>query len=134
MISGYFETDGAPFVEVRLVLPRLGIRSEVAMLVDTGSTSTILHPDGLRDTEFPFAELHDEVIVTGISGTQTYYAEPAVVSLYDGEGRQDFRMDLYVAKPHPTVDGLESLLGRDILNQLDMSYDFRRSRLDFSVE
>lgn len=134
MIPGYFETDGTPFVEVRLILPRLGIRSDVPLLVDTGSSSTILHPDSVQDMRFPFDELRNEVTVTSVSGTQTYYSEPAVVSFFYGEGRQDFRIDLYVAKPHPTVDGLESLLGRDILNQLGMSYDFRRSWLEFSVE
>ena len=134
MIRGYFEADGTPYVEVRLVLPRLGILSGAAMLVDTGSTSTILHPGDVEDIQFPFDELRNEVIVTSISGTQTYYAEPAVVSFYDCEARQDFRIDLYVAKPHPTVDGLESLLGRDVLNQLGMEYDFRRDWLRFSVE
>ena len=55
--------------------------------VDTGSSATILHPGDGRDMGFPFDELRDEVIVTSVSGTQTYYAEPAVVSFYDGEGR-----------------------------------------------
>ena len=44
------------------------------------------------------------------------------------------RVSLYVAKPHPMVDGLESLLGRDVLNQLGMSYDFRSGWLGFSAE
>ena len=57
-----------------------------------------------------------------------------MVSFYDGESRQDFRIDLYVAKPNPVVDGLDSLLGRDILNQLGMEYDFRQSRLEFTAE
>ena len=132
MIRGYFEADGTPYVEVRLVLPRLGIHSVIAVLVDTGSTSTILHPNDVRDMRFPFDELRNEVTVTSVSGTQTYYAEPAVISFYDGEARQDFRIDLYVAKPHPVVDGLESLLGRDILNQMGMEYDYRRNRLMFT--
>ena len=134
MILGYFKEAETPYVHVRLVFPRLGVGRKVDLLVDTGSTSTILHPGDGRDMQFPFDELRNEVIVTSVSGTHTYYAEPAVVSFYDGEARQDFRIDLYVAKPHPTVDGLESLLGRDVLNQLGMEYDFRRDWLRFSVE
>ncbi len=134
MIEGYFHGDGTPYVEVRQDQPHLGVSDNVKMLVDTGSTSTILHPDDGGDMNLPFAELRNEVIVTSVSGTQTYYAEPAVVSFYDGEARQDFRIDLYVAKPHPAVDGLESLLGRDILNQLEMQYHFRQSRLGFTAE
>ena len=134
MIRGYFKEDETPHVNARLVFPRLGVGQEVDLLVDTGSSSTILHPGDVAEMRFPFEELRNEVTVTGVSGTQTYYAEPAVVSFFYGEGRQDFRIDLYVAKPHPTVDGLESLLGRDILNRLGMSYDFRRNWLEFSVE
>ncbi len=134
MIRGYFKEDETPHVNARLIFPRLGVGQEVDLLVDTGSSATILHPGDGRDMGFPFDELRDEVIVTSVSGTQTYYAEPAVVSFYDGEGRQDFRIELYVARPHPTADGLESLLGRDILNQLGMSYDFRRSLLSFILE
>ena len=133
MIEGYFREDGTPYVEVRLVLPHLGVSDNVKMLVDTGSTSTILHPHDGGDMDLPFDGLRNEVIVTSVGGTQTYYAEPAVVSFYDGEARQDFRVDLYVAKPHPMVDGLESLLGRDILNQLSIEYDFRRSWLRFNI-
>lgn len=133
MIHGYFKADGTPYVDARLVFPRLGVGRNVAMLVDTGSSSTILHPHDGRNMLFPFDDLRNEVIVTSVSGTQAYYEEPAVVSFYDGEARQDFRIDLYVAKPHPVVDGLDSLLGRDILNQLGMEYDFRRSRLGFTV-
>lgn len=134
MIRGYFKEDETPHVNARLVLPVLGVGLSVDLLVDTGSSATILHPGDVSEIQFPFDELRDEVIVTSVGGTQTYYAEPAVVSFYDGEGRQDFRIDLYVAKPHPTVDGLESLLGRDILNQLGMSYDFRRNLLALNVE
>ena len=134
MIRGYFKEDETPHVNARLVFPRLGVGQELDLLVDTGSSSTILHPGDVTEMRFPFEELRNEVTVTGVSGTQTYYAEPAVVSFFYGEGRQDFRIDLYVAKPHPTVDGLESLLGRDILNRLGMSYDFRRNWLEFSVE
>ena len=133
MIRGYFKEDETP-LNARLIFPRLGVGQEVDLLVDTGSSATILHPGDGRDMRFPFDELRDEVIVNSVSGTQTYYAEPAVVSFYDGEGRQHFRIELYVARPHPTVDGLESLLGRDILNQLGMSYDFRRSLLSFILE
>ncbi len=133
MIEGYFREDGTPYVAVRVVLPRLGVSDDVRMLVDTGSTSTVLHPDDGGDMDLPFDELRNEVIVTSVSGTQIYCEEPAVVSFYDGEARQDFRIDLYVAKPHPLVGGLESLLGRDILNQLWLEYDFRRSWLRFNM-
>ena len=54
-----------------------------------------------------------------------------MVSFYDGEARYDYRIDLSVAKPHPAVNDLDSLLGRDVLNRLRMDYEYPEGRLRF---
>jgi len=90
MILGYCKEDETPHVTARLVFPVLGVGLTVDLLVDTGSFATILHPGDVSEIRFPFDELRNEVIVTGISGTQTYYAEPAVISFYDGERAAGF--------------------------------------------
>ena len=46
----------------------------------------------------------------------------------DGSSRE-FEIDISIAKPDPLTDGLDSLLGRDLLNQLRMEYDFGRAYL-----
>ena len=133
MIDGYFTDGGGPYVETRVSLPRFGIAEVVHFLVDTGSDTTILHP---KDGEFmgcPFDRLENPAAVSSISGAQTYYVEPAVVSFFDGATRRDFRIGIYIARPLPELDELDSLLGRDVLNRLGMEYDFERRRLRFGA-
>ena len=134
MITGYFAPDGSPHVKARVSLPRLGVVGEVDFLVDTGTDTTILHPTAAKDLRCPFDELSTPVDVTSAGGAHTYYAENAVVSFYDGEVRHDFRISLHIGKPDPVTDGLDSLLGRDVLNELKMEYAPRRGRLSFRLD
>ena len=133
MIAGYFTADGRPVIKARVNLPRLGVMGDVDFLVDTGSDTTILHPEAGGDLHCPFDELENPRAIESVSGTQTYYAEPAVISFYESSGgRQDFRIDaLSIGKPHPALDELPSLLGRDVLNRLEMIYNFAENRLRF---
>lgn len=133
MITGYFAPDGSPYVKARVNLPRLGALGEVDFLVDTGTDTTILHPTAARDLHCSFDELSNPVDVTSAGGLQTYYAETAVVSFYDGEARHDFRIAIHIGKPHPVTNGLDSLLGRDVLNEMEMEYAPRRERLIFQL-
>ena len=131
MIAGYFTDDGEPYVRANLTLPRLGVRGEVHFLIDTGTDATILHPGYAIELNCPFDELEAPVDFVSAGGAHEYYAEPAVVSFHDGEARHDFRITVFVAKPHPLVDELDSLLGRDILNRLRMDYEYPENRLEF---
>ena len=134
MIAGYFAEHGRPYVRCRLHLPRLGIIQDVDFLVDTGTDATILHPwDGTR-IGCPFDELSHPVAMTSAAGLHVYYAETAVISLYDGETRHDFRIDLHIGKPHPVTNILDSLLGLDVLNELEMEYAPRRGQLRFYLD
>ena len=133
MIAGYFAADGSPYVKARVNLPRLGVVGDVNFLVDTGTDTTILHPTTGEELDCPFDELTNPIDVISASGTRTYYAETAVVSLYDGEVRHDFRINLHIGKPDPITDSLDSLLGWDILNDMEMEYTPRRGQLSFHL-
>ena len=51
--------------------------------------------------------------------------------VFDNGGTElGVHLELSIAKPHPAVDGLDSLLGRDILNRMRMDYDFPQARLE----
>ena len=132
MIAGYFEGNGRPRVRGRLILPRLGVVGGVNFLIDTGASSTVLHPgDGVR-LACPFDDLLLPVALEGVGGTHTYYRETAVIEFDDSGTEIGFRFEMAIAKPHPTVDGLDSLLGRDILNRMRMEYDFPQDRLELA--
>lgn len=49
-------------------------------------------------------------------------------------GQITFLIDISIAKPDPITDGLDSRLGRDVLNQVRMEYDFGRSHLALHQE
>ena len=134
MIAGYFTADGIPYISARVSLPRIGVSGEVQFLVDTGTDITVLHPMAATDINCPFDELSNPVHAMSAGGVRTYYDEPAVVSFFDGEVRHDYRLNIQVGKPHPVTDGLDSLLGRDVLNELEMEYAPKRGQLRFSLD
>ena len=43
MVVGWFSFTGRPFVRVRVIIPRLGIRRTVEFLVDTGADHTCVN-------------------------------------------------------------------------------------------
>ena len=109
----------------------LGIAGRVHFLVDTGTDAAIMHPESATKMNCPFDALENLVETASAGGLHTYYAESAVVSFYDGDVRHDYRIELSIAKPHPAVNDLNSLLGRDVLNQLRMDYEYPEGRLQF---
>ncbi len=130
MIIGHFTPTGLPHVKGRLVLPRLGVDGPVDFLVDTGAAASVLHPDDGIALSCPFDDLLLPMAFVGVGGTHTYYRETAVIQLDDSGTEIGLRLGLAVAKPHPAVNGLDSLLGRDVLNRLRMEYDFPQDRLE----
>ena len=135
MIAGFFTPDGIPYVRCRLFLPRLGCEGRVRFLIDTGADATTLHPDAASELGCPFDALGNPDEFTGIGGTLLYYTERAILTFDDEDGgAQRFEIDIAVAKPHPVADGLDSLLGRDVLNRLDIvEYSFPRRRLGLTL-
>ncbi len=135
MIIGYFTSDGVPWVSCDLLLPRFGLKAPVTFLVDTGSDTTILHPADGRMLRCPFYLLENPAEFISAGGVLLYYMEPAVLSFNDIDGgTAEFAIDISVAKPDPITDGLDSLLGRDLLNQVRMEYDFSRNHLALHQE
>ena len=135
MIVGYFAADGSPYVWCQLTIPGLDVIGSVRFLVDTGSDTTILHPDAGTRIGCPFDRLDRPVEVISAGGMSVYHTEPAVITFYDDDDMpRELEPDLYIGKPDPVTDGLDALLGRDILNELEMEYAPRRGQLKFSLD
>ena len=134
MIAGYFAGDGSPYVWCRLTIPGLDVVGSVRFLVDTGSDATILHPDAGIRMGCPFDRLTTPAEFVSAGGTHVYYRELAVIGFHDDESMQrEFEIELYVGKPHPVTNGLDSLLGRDVLNRWRIVYDPTDSALEIFV-
>ena len=43
MIAGYFDSEGTPWLDGRVIIERLGVDGPVRFLVDTGADSGALH-------------------------------------------------------------------------------------------
>ena len=130
MIAGWFTNDGLPFVECNVFLPRFGLIGQVTFLVDTGSDTTILHPEATADLDCPFDLLDNPAEFISAGGVLLYYMEPAVLSSNDSDGgTREFEIEISIAKPDPVTDDLASLLGRDVLNRMHLDYDFPHNRL-----
>ena len=133
MIAGYFDERGRPYVEGLLRVTRLDVVGRVYFLVDTGATATSLSPNDGDNLLVPASELVSPVRHRGIAGTRTYYREPAAILFPDGAEWRRFDVDLYIAPPDVGADYLPSLLGRDVLNEVRMEYDFPAGRLEFEA-
>ena len=135
MIAGYFAADGSPYVWCQLTIPGLDVFGSVRFLVDTGSDTTILHPYAGTRIGCPFDRLTRPEEFIGAGGTHVYYREPAIIEFYDDDSApREIEIDLYIGKPHPVTNGLDSLLGRDVLNELEMEYAPRRERLSLRLD
>ena len=133
MIIGEFDGQGRPYVECRLIIPRLEIDQRTVFLVDTGADRTCLHPRDAARARIPIDQLGAGLESSGVGGASLYYPEPTLLSFDDQVYIRIYVVDLLIAAPHEGNQGLPSLLGRDLINRWYMQYDPMSERLQFTV-
>ena len=135
MIIGEFDDRGRPYVEGRVIIPRLNINEIVTFLLDTGADGTCLHPRDARRARMPFNQLGNRTTSRGIGGSSSYFRESAVIAFADKPQMRLYlyRLDLAIAESHESNEGLPSLLGRDVINHWYMQYDPADARLECTV-
>lgn len=118
LIGRFGNTTGRPYIEGRLIFPRLQIRGDISFLVDTGSDRSLLNPvDGNR-LRIDYSRLGDEEDSVGVGGISRNYQEREV--LVFSEPRRVlyiYTVNLAIAPPSPDIMDLPTLLGREILDQ-----------------
>lgn len=135
-LSGRFgETSGRPFVEGLLVLPRLGKSATVSFLVDTGADGTFLMPSDALTLRLDYGALRPPVSggISASSADTAEHKEPAVVLFTDGSDTFGYYVEIGILPWDPRMQGVPSLLGRDVLHRWRMEYDFEGQRLLFDV-
>jgi len=81
-----------------------------------------------------YTKLTGDAESVGVGGVCHNYVEPVLVVF--SEPRRFlyvYSIDLIIANPDPEIMDIQSLLGRDILNQWRMTYDPTKKRLTFQV-
>ena len=131
-----FRFNGRPYVRVDVSIPRLGSVARVPFLLDTGADRTVIHardrdrfPDGAVRTG---SALTAGTELAGIGGVPIPYAIEEAEYVFEDEdgaawplpGRVHIALD-------PAVDGIPSLLGRDILDKVLFCISEREITLDW---
>ena len=135
MLRGRFgDTSGRPYIEGRLILPNLNIRGDISFLVDTGSDVSRLHPnDGIR-LNIDYGQLGGDAESVGTSGVSHDFIESAVIAFSEPKRfLYAYNITLRIAPIDPEIMDLPSILGRDILDQWQMTYNPQKRRLVFRV-
>ena len=138
MLVGRFgKTSGRPYLEGRLLIPRLRVNVGISFCVDTGADSTTLMPGDGNYIGLDYSTLNLSDQSMGISGTIDSCKENAIVVFSErGLVIHGYDIDLTIIKPDrkmPGLNRLPSLLGRDILNRWTMRYSPPTNRLTFKV-
>ena len=86
MIRGrYGGTSRRPYVEGRLLIPRLNLFGDISFLVDTGADNTLLMPVDAKRIGLDHGSLDSQTMVQsiGTGGKSRFFREAAVVSFLD---------------------------------------------------
>ena len=131
----YGDTSGRPYLEGRLIFPRLRIQGDISFLVDTGADASLLTPLDGRRLGIDYSTLNGDAEAWGIGGLSHNFLEEAILVFSEpGVALYLYTMDLDIAVPSPEIpDDLPSLLGRDILDHWRMTYSPLKKNLTFKV-
>lgn len=126
MIRGYVD-GGRPVVDVFVSLPRIGRFGAVSFLIDTGSDSSVIHPDDALGLGIEFEHEFQGVsprASAGVGGVALEYVEEAVLSLRREDRRwEEIELDIAIAVPTRSNASLPSLMGRDVLRRYRLTFE-----------
>ena len=129
-IEGYYQDDHgapvAPYIKVQVAIPDLHLLGDVEFLVDTGADATTLMPDDLAKLGVDIQAVSGPMKTADGSGGASEYKETKAELRFNDDaalGRfQDFGAVIHLSA-NPENAQLPSLLGRDILNRCQCTFD-----------
>ena len=128
MIKGYFDQSGNPVVDCRITIPKLGLGGQpLTMLISTGSRASTLHPIDAERIGIRPDDIH----------TGGYYTKPFEATMKFQQEDSDLpvlchleRMTVRESQQHHPK-GM-SVLGMDVLRNMNLRYEARSGILQFS--
>jgi len=131
MLTGrYGDTTGRPYIEGRLLLPRLGLSANVSFLIDTGADTTTLMPLDGTSQGVDYDDLRNPTQCAGFGGKNIGFREYGLVAFSDGIAVFMYRSRFMLVKPKRGIMTIPSVLGRDILNRMIVTFDFSNKRIE----
>lgn len=133
MIRGEFTNEGTPNLTATVSISETNTHGPIDFLIDTGADHTVIHPNDAERLGIDFRKLENEGSSFGVGGRAKLFIERAELIFRDEDGQttQSHQLDIAIAEPSEHNNNFPSLLGRDILNQMIMTYDPRNNTLYF---
>ncbi|MCY4625202.1 MAG: aspartyl protease family protein [Chloroflexi bacterium] len=146
MPTGHFDEGEAPRIGGRLSIPSLTISGHIDFLVDTGADNTVLFIDDGDRLGLPYNKLPPPTPgARGVGGPAAVSIVEATVSLWDIvqengiDHFQEYPLSIRLLimlhnedeEKEKAMQGVASLLGRDVLNHWAISYDAPTNVLTF---
>jgi hypothetical protein len=128
MLTGrYAGSSLRPMIEAHVAIPAIKAGGFVQFLIDTGADCTTITPADGKRLRINYSLLTDEDHSMGYTGSTVDLICKGVVTFAEiGVKDYEFDVDLHVTKPDPKTPELlllPSLLGRDILNRWQITFD-----------
>lgn len=122
--------NGRPYLKGRLILPRLRLAAEITFCIDTGADESTIMPEDEDGLGLDYSRLCHGAPTAGIGGISQNYRERIWLTFRDNDQAiHAFTQEIMIAAPQPGLSGIPSILGRDILNRMQMTYDYPASEL-----
>jgi len=114
-------------VTVRILVPRLGVQSDIDFIIDTGSTTSLINPGGQRRLGVSalrhFAGQR-AAVSRGIGGRHSHFSEPCDLFFRaDDDGYEHLQETIRFARPSVSNADLPSLLGLDVLRNFRFTFE-----------
>ncbi len=135
-MSGRFgNTSSRPYVEGRLVIPRLRVGGDLSFLVDTGADETFLMPGDALTVGLDYSQLQNlDNSSRGAGGPIDSYHEDAWIAFSDGKTLYGYAIRLSILAFREDMLTVPTLLGRDVLHRWGMRYRHSSGLLEFDID
>jgi hypothetical protein len=138
MLSGYYVgSQLRPMIEARVSIPSINAGGFVEFILDTGADCTTLMPNDGRRMRVDYSKLTKEDHSIGSAGASLdFLCDGVVVFTEIGIVEYEYKIELRLTKPDPEIPELltlPSLLGRDIINRWQTTFDPTAMRISANV-
>lgn len=133
MILGRFDF-GRPIVDCHITIKSLDIDGVIPFLVDTGCDKTTIMPVDSARLNIPFEQMTNFRTAYGFGGSGKVFYMPATLVVSDKTTLYGYRFAVDIAEPHDSLDGMPSLLGRDIMQFWKITLDFPEHKLVYEIQ